>query len=740
MMNLKLRTKTIVSFLFVSIVPCLILGFISIYESSDALQEMSFNQLKSIRDIKKKQIGDYFEQVRVNLEVLSVSKDIQDVFDDFKQYHDDMNTKPDGNYNISTERYSKLWKNHSSLLSQYVDETKYGYYDVFLICAAHGHVMYTVAKEADLGENLVHGKFKDSGLAHVYHGVLETQKTAYDDFEPYAPSNGEPAAFIGTPLKKDGKMFAVLVFQLSIKKITAIMSERSGMGQTGESYLVGPDMLMRSDSYLDPENHSVLASFKNPARGKVDTESSRAVLKGKTEEKIIIDYNGNPVVSAYTPIKFGDITWGLLTEIDEAEAYAARNSLRMFIIIVSVVILLLAVIFAFFFSGTIVNPLKSLADSIIKVETDVDFAIQAEVKSMDEVGQAASAFNTLTGSLREAIREIIEIMEGVAGGNLSKALPTDKKGEIQRLNLAINRSIELLGDTLGQVSEAVNQVATSSEELSDSAQQLASGSSEQAANLEETSSSMSEVGAQTESNSENAAQAQQLTSQALETVQKSDTQMEEMLSSMNEINQTSSEVAKIIKVIDEIAFQTNLLALNAAVEAARAGKYGKGFAVVAEEVRNLAARSAEAAKNTTDLIENSTRQVEAGVQNADRTAEMLKEISGAVVKVHETVKEIAEASGEQSKGINEINTGMNQINQVVQQNSSISEETASASEELSAQSTQMQSLINRFKLNQTTTGSGQAPPVRQEGHEELSKKAVIPPKMITLDEDNFGKY
>jgi methyl-accepting chemotaxis protein len=210
---------------------------------------------------------------------------------------------------------------------------------------------------------------------------------------------------------------------------------------------------------------------------------------------------------------------------------------------------------------------------------------------------------------------------------------------------------------------------------------------------------MDEISSQTEQNNKNAIQARQLTNETLNIVQQSVLQMEKMLKSMNEIDETSKSVAKVIKVIDEIAFQTNLLALNAAVEAARAGKYGKGFAVVAEEVRNLANRSAEAAKNTTDLIENSTKEVANGVDNAEKTAGRLAEINESVKKANDIVSEITEASGQQSMGIKEVNAGLNQVNSIVQQNSSISEETAAASTELSTQSTRMHEIMSQFRLN-----------------------------------------
>ena len=260
---------------------------------------------------------------------------------------------------------------------------------------------------------------------------------------------------------------------------------------------------------------------------------------------------------------------------------------------------------------------------------------------------------------------------------------------------------------------------------------------------------MNEIEAKAKSNSEFARQAEDLSENTNHAVKKGNAQMDAMLESMKKITETSTNVAKVIKVIDEIAFQTNLLALNAAVEAARAGKYEKGFAVVAEEVRNLAARSAEAAKDTTELIESSITEVENGVRNADQTAEILESFEESVVKVTDIVKEISMASQDQAGGSIEISNGLSQVNQVIQQNSSISEETASASQELASQADILMNLMGQFKLNSEVQLSG------KDEHREIPRNiesagisvqnehfiAMTPVnKTVTLDSLELGRF
>ena len=416
------------------------------------------------------------------------------------------------------------------------------------------------------------------------------------------------------------------------------------------------------------------------------------------------------------------------------------SATRLWTIIVSVIASILGLIIAFVISIDIIRPLAQLV-SVAREMANGNLQQSIDIQRQDEVGILAGAFSQMSDSLKTAVMAIQRTMNGVSQGDLTNRIDeAGMKGDLSLIKDSINNSSDMLSNTIAQVVVATEQVNSGAGQISSASQSLASGTTEQAASLEEISSSMSEVGSRAKANNESANQAAQLTTQTMEIADRGNQQMKEMLSSMDKINSSSSDISKIIKVIDEIAFQTNLLALNAAVEAARAGKYGKGFAVVAEEVRNLAVRSAEAAKNTTELIENSVKEVDSGVSNAGKTAEVLNEINTSITKVNDLVGEIAASSQEQSNSTDEINKSLTQVNDVVQQNSSISEEAASASEELSGQALELQALMGRFKLNQTITAQTpiqQATPIQQE---IPAQKAGGSPKMITLDDDNFGKY
>jgi methyl-accepting chemotaxis protein len=316
---------------------------------------------------------------------------------------------------------------------------------------------------------------------------------------------------------------------------------------------------------------------------------------------------------------------------------------------------------------------------------------------------------------------------------------------------SIGKALTRMAATLGDGSE---QVASAATQVSSASQSLAQGASEQAASLEETTSALEEMSSMTKKNAETAAQANALSAEAKAAADKGNQAMQKMGASINEIQKSATETAKIIKVIDEIAFQTNLLALNAAVEAARAGEAGKGFAVVAEEVRNLAMRSAEAAKNTSALIEESVQSARNGVTISTDVAKTLDEINLASSKVNELIAEIATASQEQSQGIGQVNTAMAQMDKVTQSSAANAEESASASEELSSQAEQLRGVVGELVALVGGSRGRRAAPSRRAAHvasgktmtgdaahrAEMAKPAAKKKKseLIPLDADEQG--
>ncbi len=350
-----------------------------------------------------------------------------------------------------------------------------------------------------------------------------------------------------------------------------------------------------------------------------------------------------------------------------------------------------------------------------------------------------NAINDVVDIINACIQETAMVLGELSGGNLSIGITSEYRGDFVQLKQSINGIIDSLNRTLLDINTAADQVAAGTRQVSGGSQEISQGATEQASSLEELTASITQIASQTKQSVENANRANTLSKAAMQDAVAGNAQMKDMQNAMQEINQASADISRIIKVIDDIAFQTNILALNAAVEAARAGIHGKGFAVVAEEVRNLAAKSANAAKETTDLIEGSIKKAEAGTKIANDTAAALSSILTGVEKAVGLVSEIAAASNEQATAITQINGGIEQLSQVVQTNSATAEQAAAASEELSGQADLLKNMVGQFKLRQIGLS---APAAEPEAQTQPSLPTDNPECQAKPDlyEDAFGKY
>jgi methyl-accepting chemotaxis protein len=681
--DVSIKTKNL-GLLFGSLLlMALVLVFFVSTESKRVLLEEHYESIISARDSKKNQIENYFHDVMVDANVLSHSENVHLVIRSLLEAEAKLGVEKDGKYPIENPLVKKIINPYEGYFKMYVDG--YGYHDVFLIDAEDGHVFYTQAKESDYGANLNTGPLKDTGLGEVFHKVKENKRTTFVDMKPYAPSNNEPSMFIGTPVIDDenGEFMAVLVLQVSEDAINKIMQFRKGYGETQEDYLVGQDKLMRSDSYLDPKNRSVDASFANPSKGRVDTQTSNDGLKGETGIDLATDYNGHTVLSAHAPISVGkDLKWAILSDIEEHEVLEAPHEFRNVMAISSAIIFVVTLsIAAFLLNITLVRPLKELED------------------------------------------RAKDLAHG--DGDLTQRLEIIGKNEISEVSKYINGFIQKVQDTIVQAKTTSNENASVSEELARTSLQIGKKAEEESVIVSEVSDQGRNIqnvlkvaiddAEKTENELDSAEQALESTNNIIvslsEDIRVRSSAEAELADRLSTLSSDAQQVKSVLEVIGDIADQTNLLALNAAIEAARAGEHGRGFAVVADEVRKLAERTqkslseinatinviVQSITDASEAISVNAKEIELLSENAN---DAQNEISSSVSVMKVAVNKVDEMVGgyvSNGKSIQKMLDRISVINDLSTSNARSVEEIASASDHLSAMTAKLNNLLESYK-------------------------------------------
>ena len=1072
--GLRLKHKLIAAFLLVSLVPIILIILIVLIKSSSSINNQVYAQLEAVREIKKSAVERYFNHIKEQVSTMAINPYVVGAMEDFspaffqtnfdnnresmdslKEYYElEFSAKyqeENGGKKIGAiQLYEKIapiakqWQNQyiaqnqnplgskhellkagdGSTYSQ-VHESyhpyfkrfleRFGYYDIFLADIVTGNIVYSVFKELDYATSLLTGPYANSNIAQAFRRASRLdQLDAYAivDYQSYLPSYDAPASFIAAPIfNSEKRKIGVLIFQMPIDALNQIMGERSGLGKTGETYLVGPDSLMRSDSYLDPVNHSVVSSFRNPTTGKVDTVATQLAMSGKTGQKIITDYNGNSVLSSFTPIDVLGMKWLLLSEIDKAEAFAQVNKLTYMMIVVLIIAVVLIILIAVRFSDSLTRPIKRLVQTMHKVEEQGDFSVRVPKVSKDEIGIASEALNQLLDALQvsisatnsvmndmaagvfdrridveckgeletlkqatnncanslalairevngivgnmshgdfsgkitatldgdlaamkeninltvssldqtvseivsvmaainqgnfksqvtcqasgqllllknninssvtlvdKALNEISDVMNAISRGNFSQRVEQPMTGQLELLKNNINSSVENLANvivevttvmsamsegnfkaqvtlsTSGQLQQLKNNVNSSmtsvdtalseisevmhairqgnfrqriqqpltgqldqlkeninssvdnlgtviseiasvmsamkkgdfslrilasshgqlqslqedintsmditataitnvtdvlaslsngdlskkieqnydgvfqslkndvnqtvekltlvisgiqnasdavtegASEIANSNTELSQRAEEQATNLEQASESIAQMLDSITQVASKASYAVSLSENAESTASEGGLVADDTVKAIDAINASSKDINEIVSVIDELAFQTNLLALNAAVEAARAGDYGRSFAVVANEVRNLASRSASAAKDIKSIISDSNQKVNQGTKLANLAGDNLTQIVAAVTDVNANIIGISDSTRDQKNAIGQVDTVVQRLTHLMQENSSIAEETMAAAKSLTTQAAEMKKLLGYF--------------------------------------------
>ena len=455
----------------------------------------------------------------------------------------------------------------------------------------------------------------------------------------------------------------------------------------------------------------------------VKDENEKAVLKQMTSDitdyqiqmrEVLNDFQNNNSKAAYELMK-NDISKtsehfdGLITSLFSQKIAEAKQrneqSQKNFTLSMGLMalVMLVSIILAAFFGKLNAKLICKPITGLIKTADEIsegNLNVTIDKGSGDEISTLANAFEKMTNAWSGYIKDISTVLSQMSEGNLDVEISSEYKGDFIKIKESINHIASTLNDVIGQIIIASNEVAASSKQLSAGSQSLSAGASEQAASVEQLTASIAEIAQKTNENASSASKADKIANSVKTDTDGGNEKMERMLVSMNEISESSAGISKIIKVINDIAFQTNILALNASIEAARAGSYGRGFAVVAEEVRHLAQRSSEAAKDTTQMIDKSLDKAAEGTDIARDTSAALKKIEEGVNGTASILNEIARSSNEQAVGISQLNKGIDEVSKIVQINSATAEQSAAASEELFREAETMRQLVSRFQVRQ----------------------------------------
>ena len=435
----------------------------------------------------------------------------------------------------------------------------------------------------------------------------------------------------------------------------------------------------------------------------VESKMSKNVIQAiQSKKEQLIDFTDRGTTDHGYISTIGTTQWTVTTAMPDAEYFAPFNAALQTMLIVFLVALVILFTLIVLVSKEIVKPLGKLKKVANEV-ADGNLNVTLDVTSSDEIGQVATAFKRTVVRLKDYIAYINEItatLNRIASGDLTFTLKCQYTGEFAKLKESLTNIKVSLTKLLQNIDCAANQVSSGSKQVSNASQALAQGATEQASSIEELSATVTDISQHVSRNAKNAATANEVSKQTSDEIQFSGKLMNQMTDAMAAVKNSSDQIGSIVKTIEDIAFQTNILSLNAAVEAARAGEAGKGFAVVAEEVRNLASRSAEAAKSTTALIQEEAQSVQNGTDITTETAKSLQKIVATSQKSSELIAAIADACEKQSISIGQVTQGLEQISAVVQNNSATSEESAASSEELNGQAQELKTQIQKFKIEQ----------------------------------------
>lgn len=509
----------------------------------------------------------------------------------------------------------------------------------------------------------------------------------------------ETHIMVSAPIWKDGNSGGEIIGTVCAVIDGTVLSDLMAsieIGETGAMYIVDGEGYTIADVNYDTvlnEENSILESANDPSL-EAFAKADSAAISGQANFSTV-EYDG--VSNFLYAMPLGDTGWAIGAFAEEQEYIGINQQIAFGTVVTTIVALVLTCLTMSRFAAKLTKPIAQIAE-ISREIAGGNYDVEIAYTSGNEIGDMAQNFRDMVAANREVILDTERCLKELAQGNFAVATSVDYPGVFKNIETAMDEIITSLSNVMTGIRDSSDQVNTSATQVAEASSSLSQGASEQAAAVEQLAATIHQITGQVKENAEASQNAQTLITDVRTGIEGSNAEMQNLTDAMQTIAKRADEINNIIKIIDDIAFQTNILALNAAVEAARAGTAGKGFSVVADEVRSLAAKSAESVKDTSVLIEACNEAIRDGSRIAAETAAELQSVVDKTITSAELVTTISTACAEQSDRLVEVNSGIEQISRVVQSNSAVAEESAAASDELAGQATRLQKMLARFRV------------------------------------------